>query len=161
MPEMDAAARDEAVRRLREESARRIARARRGAVVSRCALGGVLSLALFASVEARREAPLAVATIVAPPPAPDPTVARERDRKEMCARLLSASYHLRLELGGRLARAHGKKQHTRIWAEMRAKHDPLARLEVERGCPVAPLTPEELPRIQPQGCGCGGCGHGF
>ena len=46
--------RDEAVRRLREESRRRIERGR-GLVASRCLLGAVLSLTLFAALEARRD----------------------------------------------------------------------------------------------------------
>jgi hypothetical protein len=159
---MNETARDEAVQRIREESARRIARTGRRAVASRCALGALLSLAAFAALESGRGAPPpAVVTAVAPAQ-PDPAVVRERDHREMCAKLLVASRELRLQLGARLGAAHGKKQHARIWAEIEARHAPLVRAEAEEGCPVIALTPEQRPRWQPKhGCGCMPCGHSF
>jgi hypothetical protein len=144
---------------MREESARRIERTGRRAAISRCALGALLSLAAFAALEPRRGAP--PPQVAAAPAQPDPAVARERDHREMCAKLLVGSHELRWQLAARLAAAHGKKQRARIWAEMEQRHAPLARAEADEGCPVVALTPEQRPRRESKRqCGCT-CGHGF
>jgi hypothetical protein len=159
---MNGTVRDEAVRRIREESARRLARAGRRAVASRCALGALLSLTAFAALEPRRGAsPPEVATIAATVQ-PDPAAARARVHQEMCAKLLAGSSAMRQRLAIRLAAVHGKKQRARVWAEMEQLHGPLARAEATEGCPVMPLKLEERARWQtPHGCGCTPCGHGF
>jgi hypothetical protein len=74
---------DEAVRRLRDESARRVAHAGRGAGISRCALGALLSLSLLATLGARPSEPPPDGASAVAPAAEDRAVTRVRDRREM------------------------------------------------------------------------------
>jgi hypothetical protein len=170
---MNPATRDEAVNRLREESARRVEqRGRVRAFSSWCALatlaGGMSLVALGAgdARQARVEVVARVQITAVHAPAAAEAAARERDHREECAELAAASRTLGSMLGARLAGAHGKKQRDGIWAEMQQRHAPIARAQADRSCPVSPLEPEE-PRPQRRterkslSCGCGGCGHGF
>jgi hypothetical protein len=161
---MDTTARDEAVRRLREESARRRQRAGSSAVASRCLLGAVLSLAVFAAREAREareDLPPPPAAAVAAPAAPDPAVARERDHREVCLKLAATADQLNGLAYRQLADAHGEKQRARTWIDMQARHAHLAGLAADHACPLSPLTPQPPPHVVSGGrpsCGCVPCG---
>jgi hypothetical protein len=88
---MNATARDEAVRRLREESGRRLEREARRGVVSRCGLGAVLALLSFVSLEVQRShlrqaAPIAVharAGVTTPPPPKPPSAWDEKSSRRV------------------------------------------------------------------------------
>ena len=73
------------------------------------------------------------------------------DYREMCAKLFVGAYDLRWTLASRLASARGKKQRARVWAEMQARHLPLALLQAKEGCPVTSLEPEKLSPPMPRG----------
>jgi hypothetical protein len=161
---------DEAVRRIREESRRRIEE-RRGwrAFSSLCALAslvGGVSLAVTNAREARlqqHEAEAAAAEVVKVERAAlraavaEATAARDREHRETCAKLLAGVRPLRWTLAIRLDRARDKGERARIWAEMQARHAPWASAQAAQGCPVLDLEPERFQRPQPAGCGCGGC----
>jgi predicted lipid-binding transport protein (Tim44 family) len=151
---------DEAVRRIREESRRRIEQ-RRGwrAFSSLCALAtlaGGISLAAMNAREARlqqqAEDAAAEASRAHEAAVAEAASARDREHQELCAKLFAGTQRLRWTLAAQLRAASDEKQLARIWAEMGARHAPLASAQAAVGCPVTPLEPEDRPR-----CRCGDC----
>ena len=151
---------DEAVRRIREESRRRNEQ-RRGwnALASWCAvatLAGGISLAAMNARQARlqQQADDAAAEALRAHEAAvaEANSARDREHQELCAKLFAGTQRLRWTLAAQLRASPGEKQRARIWAEMSARHAPLASAQAAEGCPVTSLEPEDRPR-----CRCGDC----
>lgn len=130
---------DEGVRRLREESGRRIAR-QRSIGMSRCMLGAMVSMLLFVTLEARREYWVA-------------TAINAQARVDMaCATFERRQTEIDVAKSEQLASAFDAEQIRRIEGRSRAALETARRLGLEQGCAIpalAPLPPPPRPSVFP------------
>ena len=146
---------DEAVRRLREESRRRIERVARRALVSRCAVGAFMSLTLLAFQEAR------ISRLRQEAAASQPTATRARV-EAACAEMAAKHAAIETDMYQRLV-THERRvsvtEEERIRAEAALSFRLASDAAADQGCGVSPkpaskqVFPKE-PRFWREQAGC-------
>jgi len=129
---------DDAVRRLREESRRRVAQRTPG--MSVCMLGTMISMLLFVTLEARRQCYVARAWNA------------QAEAERACASFARRQSEIEGVKREQLASAFDAEEVRRIDARSRAQLETAHRFALEQGCvvpPLPPLPPPPRPTVFP------------